>query len=328
VNSMEEEYKNNIERTDLNKVTYKIAAVVVTYNRLELLKECIEAIRNQTRKLDEIIVVNNSSTDGTLEWLNEQKGLTVITQENSGGAGGFHTGIKTAYEKGYDWIWCMDDDVLPEKSAQQNLIDFLIDKPYRIAAIASRRLNCNSNSVLSGEVLSTDFSKIRHDFRYKLLNSEVQGQSEVINIFAATFEGMMINSKAIKEIGFPNKNFFIWHDDLEYSIKLNRYGKIFLVPASVFIKKKMESNEIINAHGEILKYLYAIRNLSFIEFHCLTDQKLNPVIRVLSLTTYFSRYLRLVLFRSSNLSFKIKYSIRGVAQIYLGYKGKLGLINE
>jgi len=325
---MEEEYKNNIERTDLNKVTYKIAAVVVTYNRLELLKECIEAIRNQTRKLDEIIVVNNSSTDGTLEWLNEQKGLTVITQENSGGAGGFHTGIKTAYEKGYDWIWCMDDDVLPEKSAQQNLIDFLIDKPYRIAAIASRRLNCNSNSVLSGEVLSTDFSKIRHDFRYKLLNSEVQGQSEVINIFAATFEGMMINSKAIKEIGFPNKNFFIWHDDLEYSIKLNRYGKIFLVPASVFIKKKMESNEIINAHGEILKYLYAIRNLSFIEFHCLTDQKLNPVIRVLSLTTYFSRYLRLVLFRSSNLSFKIKYSIRGVAQIYLGYKGKLGLINE
>jgi len=307
---------------------FRIAAVVVTYNRLELLKECVDAIRAQTRKLDEIIVVNNSSTDGTIEWLNEQKDLTVITQENSGGAGGFYTGIKTAYEKGYDWIWCMDEDILPEKCAQQNLIDFLMGKSYKIAAIASRRLNYNSNSLLAGEILSTDFSKIRHDFRYKLLNSEAQGEHEAIHIFAATFEGMMINRSAIKQIGFPNKNFFIWHDDLEYSIKLNRYGKIFLVPASVFIKKRMETNENINTHGEIIKYLYAIRNLSFIEFHCLTDRNLNPVIQGLSLLTYFTRYLRLVLFCSSSLSFKIKYSMKGVAQIYLGYKGKLGLINE
>ena len=67
---------------------------------MELLKECIQSLRNQTHKLDEIFIINNSSTDGTLEWLNTQTDLTVITQENSGSAGGQYTGIKTAYEKG------------------------------------------------------------------------------------------------------------------------------------------------------------------------------------------------------------------------------------
>ena len=100
-----------------------VAAVVVTYNRIKLLKECIQSIRTQTRMPEEVIVVNNNSTDGTLEWLNEQKDLTVITQQNLGGAGGFHTGIKTAYEKGYDWVWCMDDDGLPEINALKNLLD-------------------------------------------------------------------------------------------------------------------------------------------------------------------------------------------------------------
>ncbi|MBI1933772.1 MAG: glycosyltransferase [Ignavibacteriales bacterium] len=80
----------------------KICAVVVTYNRLKLLQECIEALKNQTIKLDEIIVVNNNSKDGTTEWLDKQKDLTNIHQENLGGAGGFQNGMKEAYIKGFD----------------------------------------------------------------------------------------------------------------------------------------------------------------------------------------------------------------------------------
>src|SRR3990170_1109632 len=111
----------------------KIAAVIVTYNRIQLLKECINALHIQTRKLEEIIVVNNSSTDGTLEWLNSQKDLTTITQENSGSAGGFHTGIKAAYEKGYDWIWCMDDDAEPELNALEELTKFFTNDNKALA---------------------------------------------------------------------------------------------------------------------------------------------------------------------------------------------------
>ena len=46
-----------------------IAAVVVTYNRLALLKECLDAISRQTYQVYKMVVVNNASTDGTTEFL-------------------------------------------------------------------------------------------------------------------------------------------------------------------------------------------------------------------------------------------------------------------
>lgn len=94
-----------------------ICAVVVTYNRIKLLKECIDSLRKQTIILDGIIVVNNNSNDGTKEWLALQNDISAIHQENLGGAGGFYNGIKSAYNKGYNWIWCMDDDCLPDRKS-------------------------------------------------------------------------------------------------------------------------------------------------------------------------------------------------------------------
>ena len=91
----------------------KITAVVVTYNRKELLKKVILSLK-EIPMLTSVIVVNNGSTDGTEQWLAEQTGIETITQANVGGSGGFYTGIKHAYEQGADWIWCMDDDVFPE----------------------------------------------------------------------------------------------------------------------------------------------------------------------------------------------------------------------
>ena len=64
----------------------QVTAVIVTYNRLELLKECIAAVKAQTYKPSFILVVNNDSTDGTTEWLNQQSDLIVIHQPNKGGA--------------------------------------------------------------------------------------------------------------------------------------------------------------------------------------------------------------------------------------------------
>ena len=88
----------------------KVIAVVVTYNRRQLLSECIDALRRQTRKVDAIFVVNNGSTDDTEEWLQAQPDVDFVTQQNLGGAGGFARAIQTGYVRGYQWIWCMDDD--------------------------------------------------------------------------------------------------------------------------------------------------------------------------------------------------------------------------
>ena len=101
----------------------KVIAVVVTYNRKALLVECINALRAQSRPLDGILIVNNGSTDGTEEWLQQQTDIQFISQKNTGSSGGFSTGISWAYSNGYSWIWCMDDDGYPKQDALEKILE-------------------------------------------------------------------------------------------------------------------------------------------------------------------------------------------------------------
>ena len=112
-----------------------IAAVIVTFNRKELLIKCIEAVIGQTFLPQTIIIIDNASTDGTEELLRKKgfcdgsvNGITLYYErlsKNSGGAGGFYFGIKRAQEASYDAVWVMDDDGLPDKDCLKNMISYL-----------------------------------------------------------------------------------------------------------------------------------------------------------------------------------------------------------
>ena len=241
-------------------MNYKIAAVVVTYNRLELLKQCINSLRNQTHKLDEIIIVNNSSTDGTLEWLNQQNDLTLITQENSGSAGGQFTGIKTAYEKGFDWIWCFDDDCLPDQNALQNLVIHISD----------------DRKVLNSIVLSSENSQnLSFGLYDKNKNKVYRNLSEIENELipsANFFNGTLLNNEIVKKVGLPIKELFIRGEEYEYFLRIKRAGlKIFTIrSAKVYhpseIKIIMDNFLFRYEYLELdhLKRFYFIRNLIYI----------------------------------------------------------------
>lgn len=237
----------------------KISAIVVTYNRLFLLKECIEAIRAQTRKVDEIIVVNNSSTDGTLEWLQSQSDLTVVTQKNSGGAGGFNTGMKLAYKNGHDWLWVMDDDCIPYSDSLEKLVRHIHLIP-NIAYLGSKIIDKNN-----------DFTNIPSiDFGGKSSNSLNWGsyiELSIIKINRATFVSLLINSSVVKKCGFPIKDLFIWGDDTEFTLRLAKSFPAFLVGDSI-VKHKCDSQNwgIDNEFNpdRVARYRFHYRNRIFI----------------------------------------------------------------
>ncbi len=209
----------------------KITAVVVTYNRLPYLKLCIDALRGQSRKLDNILVVNNGSTDGTKEWLDTQRDLQIIHQENGGGSFGFYTGVKTAYEQGFDFIWSMDDDVRPRESCLEELLacdseNIGIMCPARIMQgelyVNEKRL-LNLNSVFGTPTL--------------LQPSDVVGDAP-IKIEGMTFEGPLIKREVVKKIGFPNKDLFILFDDTDYSCRAVNAGfEVLYVPKAIMDKE-------------------------------------------------------------------------------------------
>ena len=106
-----------------------VAAVVVTYNRKDYLSQLLPSLLASTRPLDAIYVVDNASTDGTQDFLAEHYGdvptvKPVLLTDNTGGSGGFYSGVLAAYADGHDWFWLMDDDVTALPDGLEGLLRF------------------------------------------------------------------------------------------------------------------------------------------------------------------------------------------------------------
>ncbi len=212
----------------------KIAAVVVTYNRRTLLEGCLDALLRQDRPLDEILVIDNASTDDTAELLAKKyngKVTYVRLEENVGGAGGFYEGIRLAYEKGHAWIWVMDDDVEPLADALRVLAGSSAFSDPSVGFLASLVLDSN---------LKAQISPYR---RFNWLMAACPAIDEgsldrpLVPIEAAGFLGGMIRREAIDTVGLPLKDLFIYWDDTEFIYRISRRFKVFLVPASKVVHR-------------------------------------------------------------------------------------------
>jgi rhamnopyranosyl-N-acetylglucosaminyl-diphospho-decaprenol beta-1,3/1,4-galactofuranosyltransferase len=187
----------------------KVIAVVVTYNRVKLLSECIDALRNQTKKLDAIFVVNNGSTDETEKWLKQQSDVTFITQQNVGSSGGFSTGINWAYKNNFSWIWCMDDDGYPKQDALENLLA-ADDGQLRL-------LNCAvlDKGDKKSFVWKTD--------KYKSID---EVDCKIIHGIGHPFNGTMLHRNIVERVGVPKPKLFLWGDETEYYYRIVKRNNI------------------------------------------------------------------------------------------------------
>lgn len=231
----------------------KIIACVPTFNRIALLPKVIDAIRNQTRKPDEIVVVNNSSTDGTEEWLAKQNDLIVVKQANLGSSGGQYMAVKTAMERNADWIWIMDDDVAPDSTCLENL--FYNDTPDIIRAPLRRT---PEGPIFLNDTLRINLTNPFKSFWTEIL-SEKHLDQEIIDCIGLTFEGPLFSREVVEKTGLPDRNIFIYGDDTDYMIRASRQGfKTVLV-------KKAQMQRLLPApdlHIDFSwKHYYVIRNI-------------------------------------------------------------------
>ncbi len=239
--------------------TGKICAVVVTYNRKTLLEECLSALQAQTHPLDDIIVIDNASSDGT-EIVMETTfpGITYIKlAENIGGAGGFHEGMKLAYEKGNDWIWVMDDDAISHADALERLVNCPVISDKKVYALASTVLKEDGNiSLIHRRVI--DFKNLKE----KSVGAD-KYKYAYFQLDTASFVGLLVSRKAIDEVGLPLKDLFIYYDDTEYSLRLRRIGTVFNVSESKIVHPQGWDNankSIINAQPLSWRQYYSFRN--------------------------------------------------------------------
>ena len=239
-----------------NAMQQPIAAIVVTYNRADLLAECLQALKAQTFQGFDIIVVNNGSTDRTEQMLAPRiAGNDVLyynTGRNLGGAGGFNYGIRKAYEAGYGYYWLMDDDTIPESTALEKLLNAAESLDWRFGFLVSKALWTDGTLCKMNTPLLPDGRRATE-----------ASEEQWVPVQAATFVSFFTSRRTVRIVGLPIKEFFLWADDTNYCLRINRVEQGYWVPGSVVVHK-MKSNhpvDIVTDSPERLgRYTMAYRN--------------------------------------------------------------------
>lgn len=237
----------------------KVSVVIVTYNRLDLLKQSITHALNQVSPaLAHVIVVNGASTDGTaayLESLTDSRLIIENLNQNLGGAGGFNHGIKVFMTRTQDdYVWVMDDDSLPTPTALTQLLALFAEKPT--AVMASSKV----------EWTDGDWSKMNVQAPADGSRDAVMfGSDNWVPIKHSTFVGTMFTRAVVAQIGLPQKEYFIWGDDIEYTERATRVGDGYFVRDSVVIHASATNPEPGDIAGETIegrlpRYLNEYRN--------------------------------------------------------------------
>lgn len=257
-----------------NKIK-KIATIVVTYNRKELLTQCLDSLLSQTTKISKIFVIDNASTDGTEIYL-EEKGYVKKEEidytrlsENIGGAGGFHHGLKKAFDEGYDWFWLMDDDA----KLKENALEVLMDKTSEYEALTVSVRMWSDENVYDQRVLGA-VQSTSLDFWNKEIKID-DFEKKVLPIYGYPLLGILISRKIVEDIGYPNPEFFIQSDDIDFTLRISSKYPMVLIRDSILLHYSNPTNitEEINFMGRKWRFLkidqlwkdyYGIRNYIYL----------------------------------------------------------------
>ncbi len=236
-----------------------VVAVVVTWNRRDLLVESLAALHTQTLPLHRVVVVDNASTDGTCDVLaaleREHDDLeTVRLDRNTGGAGGFAAGIERGLGLDPDLLWLLDDDTVPTATAAERLV---------AAWSTYGRRSGERPAVLASRVVWTDgrdhpMNTPRPRPGVARAQRSAAAAVGAVPVRSASFVSVMCDAGVVRERGLPVADYFLWNDDFEYSTRLLR-GRVGLYVADSLVVHKTRAFGSTDADpGE--RFYFEVRN--------------------------------------------------------------------
>lgn len=270
----------------------RVAAVLVAYNRRDLLSEALAALAAQSTPVDRLIVVDNASSDDSAavaeqalqEW--GERARLVRLAQNTGGAGGFAVGIAAAAaDESIDWIWVMDDDTVPSPDALGEALAahrrYLLSGSDSLAVMGSRVVWTDG----ADHPMNTPKAKIGAGRKER----ERAAQAGCMEIRSISFVSAFLRAARVREIGLPHADYFLWNDDFEYSARLLRGARGLYVPGSVVTHKTAKRGSSDQDPGA--RFFYEVRNKLWV-FRC--SNALKPWEKVLYIGATVRRWVRTI----------------------------------
>lgn len=285
--------------------------VIVTYNRLELLKECINAVENQVIKPHKIVVVNNNSTDGTKEFLETKKNENFIVEnvtENNGSSYGFSRGVEILRKQDVDWQLIIDDDAIIDKEYILNISKY-INKKYQ---------------AYSGVVLQNERPALLHRRRLKISYtkpfipvSETEYNKDTFEYNITSFCGLLISNEIARKIDLPKRELFTQFTDTEYSLRLQKLTNVLNINSAKLIHKVNPSGKM-----KVWKVYYTIRNETYIMKSISKNKFCFSIVTIINAISMIFKYIfKRILLKEEKQKKYIKAVIYGKID---GLKGNFG----
>ncbi len=294
----------------------KILAAIITHNRSKLLMRCLYNVENQSRKPNDILVVNNGSTDDTVNLLYKKK-INFISQDNLGSAGGWFTALEYSIKNNYDYCWLMDDDGYPKYDALKILEGSLDNNTSCISsAVVEEKKKINfvfPLPILNKKGMPVIFSLKRKIYNLKNFKSLYKNY---LYPYAHLFNGALISMNAIKKIGNVNREYFIYGDELDLFYRLRDIGFVYTNINALHFHPSVNNTKLNE-----LKIYYFIKNTIIINQKFLDYPMLRSLLTVVIILFRVGKrngliYLLKLLLGSRKLIF--------YKAIYRGYKKKIG----
>lgn len=297
-----------------------LAAVIVTYNRKDELCKNLEMLYVQTIWIDKIIVIDNCSTDGTkslLEsngYLNKANFDYFCTEENIGGAGGFYTGLLRAYEEGSDYVVLMDDDGRP---CDTQTLEVLVNhaQSQKEGGIAGGKFFINS-LVVCGDRLTSKIANM-----VQVAEAEAAAVDGVLLGAAHPFNGTLVSRELVEAIGYPNKDFFIKGDEVDFKQRAIDAGAYvatltdsrYYHPYVPTVEKKLLGKLVPVCVEAPWKEYYVARNLTY-------SYKKKKQYKMIAFELIFVKIFAIATMPCEKWK-TVRFMLRGFAD---GWRGKLG----
>lgn len=222
----------------------RLAALVVTYNRLDQLKLTVARFLEAAPDvLEMLMVVDNASTDGTGDWLAAQHDprLRVLRLDrNTGGAGGFSAGMVALQETcDPDWMLLTDDDGRPDPGALEVFHtldltgwDALAAAVYFPSGEICEMNRPSRNPFWAGRTFWRTARRGRSGFHLK---SDEYAGDEIAPIDVTSFVGFFVRREGVAMAGVPDPGLFLYGDDGIYTLRLSAMGgRIGFAPQITF----------------------------------------------------------------------------------------------
>lgn len=222
-----------------------VMVLIVTYNRIKYLKKLLEGLNKQTIKISKICIIDNFSSDETngeliklgyaksdkvdtvQELKNKDKDIIYYRNgKNTGGAGGFAKGFSIALNYVWDYLWVMDDDVMPESGCLEKLIKYQTD------SVDITIPNRTTKEYKGMACIRIDLKNPLKIFMNKKTMRKINSKDININVVDMAFEGPLMKRKLVEKVGLPNDKYFIQFDDTDYATRALNYTKIELITSA------------------------------------------------------------------------------------------------